>query len=394
MVELYRKVNKSKDNLMGFVQIPEGENPFTKPCLVCLSAQTGHDKSVFGAAKVGAAMARCRVRGHYMGGLDIESMPISFLASRVSEREESASEFVDTYLVPLVFENGQRINVEEACRRIRNVNFLTYCDGILKTFKIEEIFNDRLTKMGYTEDERNSILKNIFVLSVATNRHAHQRKMSVAVFRDVLDDEVNSELDRAFVEQDTQDEMIVDSSPNCHYYLFKGDGEHDFKKYAFDGRVSALISLLLMIVLNNSVNNSKGEFVSLELDDIFGTVKKMNEQHNYESMISLADSLAHFDGVTEMTKGEAQLRDELDEICVVAAKRKSEFDSLSKENRRQAGRILAMQKAVGDYCSKTTALRILLEACGWQVNKEQLEEIMNTPSDKEVIEGLDKAKKK
>ena len=139
---VYKKVNKSKSNPMGFVELGADNNPFTKPCLLCLSAQIGHDKSVFGAAKVGAAMSRCRVRGHYMGGLDIDSMPISYLASRVYEREESTGEFVDSFIVPLLMVDGQKVDVQEACRRIRNVNILTYCDGVTKALKIEEVLAD------------------------------------------------------------------------------------------------------------------------------------------------------------------------------------------------------------------------------------------------------------
>ena len=70
MITLYRKTNKSIDNLSGYEEIKEEENPFTKPCLLCISAQTHVDKSVFGLAKVGASLARVRVRNHYNGGFD------------------------------------------------------------------------------------------------------------------------------------------------------------------------------------------------------------------------------------------------------------------------------------------------------------------------------------
>lgn len=392
MVELYKKVNKSRDNLKGIVRFQEGENPFTKPCLLCLSAQTGHDKSVFGAAKVGAAMAGCRVRGHYNGGYDIDDMPVSFLASRVSEREESTSEFVDTYLVPLVFENGQRVSIQEACRRMRNVNILTYCDGVLKALKIEKVLSDRLAKIGYSNEEINSILRNIFVLATATDQVVYDSRMSVSVFRDVLDDEVNSELDRAFIES-RDEQMVVDSSPNCHYYFYKGDGTHDFKKYAFEGRVSALVSLLLSAVLENAIKNSKGESVPLDLNKEFDLVKRCLNL-DYDQIVSLIRTVTNYDGAHVMSREEAVLRDELDDVCVESAKKFDENDRLTAQVRQQGSRILAMQKAIGNYCTNTNALRILLESCGWQVNKEQLEEIMSTPSDKEILESLDKARKK
>ena len=150
---------------------------------------------------------------------------------------------------------------------------------------------------------------------------------------------------------------------------------------------------MLSAVLENAIKNSKGENVPLDLNKEFDLVKRCLNL-DYDQIVSLIRTVTNYDGAHVMSREEAVLRDELDDICVESARKFDENDRLTAQVRQQGSRILAMQKAIGNYCTNTNALRILLESCGWQVNKEQLEEIMNTPSDKEILESLDKARKK
>ena len=153
MDTLFKKVNKSKSCPAGAVELTPEDRPFAKPCLLCFSAQSRDAKSVYGAPKVGAAMARCRIKGHYRGGFDIDEMPISFLGSMMTEREPSPQEFVDAYILPQLVVNGQRVSLNEACRVLRNLNIITYCDGALKALAIEKAIADGMRNLGYSEEE-------------------------------------------------------------------------------------------------------------------------------------------------------------------------------------------------------------------------------------------------
>ena len=394
MDALYKKVNKSKECMTGAVELSPADNPFVRPSLLCFAAQSRDARSVYGAPKVGAAMARCRIKGNYRGGFDIDGMPISFLASTMTEREPSPQEFVDGYIVPLLEVDGHRVSLDEACRRLRNVNIITYCDGALKALAIEEVLTDRMRKMGYSEEEITKAMSSVFVLAVATDRSFDESKMSVTVFKDSLDMEVATEFDRDFMASQDR-EVLISASPNVHYYFYKGDGSHDFKKYALKGRVSALVSLVITSVLENALKNANGEYTPLNIDTIVALVKSLMEQElDEETIYSMIDQRVTYGGAPKMSREVAALRDELDDMYVKMLQQAGALERSDQARKVLSSQVQALQKACREYCSPINAKRILLEAVGWQVSKEELELIMSTPSDKETIEGLDDQLKK
>jgi len=389
MAAMYKKTNKSMDNLDGFVEITE-ENPFLNPCLLCLSAQTGVDKSVFGIAKVGASLARVRVRGLYNAGFDIDQVPINFLASRLSDSNEDISEFVEKYFIPLVLKDGSKVDLNTACKMFRNINVITYCDGTLKTIKIEQYLSKRLNEIGYTREEIDEILKQIAVVPIATDRVKGTEKMSLFSFKDINDLEVLSEREIPFLEGQDQT-MFLSLSPNVHTYMYKGDGEHDLKKYAYKEDVLAYISFVVTSILENAVNNaSRDSFIPLNMNEIFKALKEAVELGlSKEQILEQIDEKLSFANTPKMTKREALLLDKLD-LSLDKVKRVSrDLSYVEQMSQTQSKQLQNLQNAIRDNCSNINALRILLDGIGWQVSKEQLEEIMNSPSDKEIIEGLE-----
>ncbi len=386
MAAMYKRVNKSIENLDGFVELTD-ENPFLQPCLLCLSAQTGVDKSVFGITKAGVSLARLRVRNLYNAGFDIEQVPINFLASRVSSEDEDIAEFVEKYFIPLVMENGQRKDPISASKMLRNINVMTYCDGTLKTLKMERYLSKRLMEIGYSSDEINLMLQQIAVVPIATDRVQGSEKMSVFSFKDINDLEVLTQKEVPFYEGQEQS-MFISMSPNVCTYMYKGNGEHDLKKYTYREDVLAYLSFVVTSILENSVVNANNEkLIPLNMVEIFRRLKAIASLPR-ERILEQIDQSLSYGGAPRMTKREALLLDKLDVSFDKIKKTTRDLGYLESRAQTQSKQLEGLQDAIRENCSSVNALRILLEGIGWQVSKEQLEEIMSTPSDKEIVAGL------
>ncbi len=386
MITLYKRTNKTLDNPRGAKEILDGENPFLKPCLLCLSAQEKYDKSVFGIAKIGASLARVRVRNNYNAGFDIDETPINFLASRLSTREEDIKKFVDKYFVPLISRDGYKIDVNSACKAVRNINILTYCDGFEKASMMGEYLCSRMEELEYTPEEIEEIVRQIVVVPIATNLIKGTEKFSVLSFKDVYDDEVYSPSDDQFVESmDT--ERFVSYSPTVHSYYYKGDGKHDLKKYAFDDDVMKYVTYVIVNILENSVDSHRSHSViPININDVFAKMKDLSSiKASKEDILFQLDKRVRYAGTPKLTKKEALLLNQTDVMMDRLRKAEANLSLAEDSNNRVNKMLLGLQAAIGQYCTDVNALRILLEGMGWQVSKEQLEQIMDTPSDREQL---------
>ncbi len=389
MIEMYRKVNKNINNPYGIEQIGPEENPFLKPCLLCLSAQSGHDRSVFGIAKIGASLARFRVKGRYNAGFEIEEAPISFIASRLNEKQEEVDEFVDKYFIPLLLKDGKRVDVTEACRLFRNINMLSYCDGTLKPIRMEQHLRERMTELGYSAGEIDVIVRNISVIAIATDRVKGIEGMNLMAFKDYMDEEVMTDEEVALYESGKTSEFR-ELSHNVHYYYYRGSGDHDLKKYAYTDDVEALISFIITYVLENSIENNKGNYVPLDIGGKLEILRGMLARGlSAKEILGLVDDSLSYDGTPKLTQREALVMDKFDYSCDLLNRQKSELERTKREKEALDQRVRKFQDAIKRNCSDLTALRILVEAAGWQVSPQQLEQIEESLTDREIVAGLD-----
>ena len=81
MLNIYKRVEKSLDNLSGIVEIQRVEE-LERPFLLCLSAQDNYDKSIYGIIKKGAQAARVYTSEEAAAGFKIDNMPADFLGLR------------------------------------------------------------------------------------------------------------------------------------------------------------------------------------------------------------------------------------------------------------------------------------------------------------------------
>ena len=391
MIEMYRKVSKNINNPYGIEPIAPGENPFLKPCLLCLSAQSAHNRSVFGIVKVGASLARFRVKGRYNAGFAIDESPINFIASRLNEKQEEINEFVDTYFIPLLLRDGTRVSVTEACRLFRNINMITYCDGTLKPIRMESYLRERMAEIGYSLGEIDIIIRNISVIAIATDRVKGEEGMSLVAFKDFTDDEVLTEAERDLYESDKTSEFR-ELSHNVHYYYYRGTGAHDLKRYAYYDDVEALISFVITHILENSVQNSKGQYVPLDIKGIMEVLKGMVARGlSAKEILELVDDSLRYDGTPKLTQREALVMDKFDYSCDLLNRQKEELERTKREKEALDSKVRKFQDAIKRNCSDLNALRILVEAAGWQVSPEQLERIEESLTDREVIASLDQS---
>lgn len=278
MYKLYEAVPKSKENLYGQKEIEEAENPFLDtPCLLCISAGgIANNKNVFGTTKRGMEMARMRIRGDRNAGFTIKDFPVKFLSMKLDinnqdntiSKEERIDVFVNQYLLPLISNNGVKIDSTQAMKNIRNVNMMCYCDGTLIVQDIESNLLEKMQELGYTGEECEKIQSQMCVFPISTNRLTGKQKSTCISFRDINDLEVNDNITMEEIKKVSESEIgesVFKYSNNEISYLFNGDGEHNLKKYTHSGRaMSACLSSALSKALENSIINSQGkEFVPI-----------------------------------------------------------------------------------------------------------------------------------
>lgn len=273
MYKLYEAVLKNKENLYGQREIKELENPFLDaPCLLCISAGgIANDKNVFGTTKHGMEMARMRIRGHRNAGFSLKDFPAKFLSMKLDiknqdktmSKEEKINVLVNQYFLPLVSNNGVKIDSVQAMKNIRNVNMMSYCDGILVVQDIERTLLERMQELGYTGEECEKIQSQMCVFPIATNRLTGKQKSTCISFKDINDLEVNDNITMEEIKKVSESEIgesVFKYSDNEISYLFNGDGTHNLKKYTHSGRaMSACLTSALSKALENSIINSQGE---------------------------------------------------------------------------------------------------------------------------------------
>lgn len=65
-------------------------------------------------------------------------------------------------------QNGTaKLNVEEACRRIRKLTIVAHCHGAYTALKLEELMQEKMASLGYTKHEREKIQQQMFIAAHA-----------------------------------------------------------------------------------------------------------------------------------------------------------------------------------------------------------------------------------
>ena len=132
-----------------------------------------------------------RVRNIYNAGFDLDGFPVTLLAmekdsngtDRNARSFQLVNQFITRYIVPLISENDQKIDVTQAMKKMRNVNIMTYCDGTLFTQELEDTLLERMEVIGYSSEEAKQIQSQMAILPIATMRLYGDNKSTIFSFK-------------------------------------------------------------------------------------------------------------------------------------------------------------------------------------------------------------------
>ena len=281
MVHLYEKKPKTYDNKYGIEEISKEDTFKEGPCVIVLLAQTYFLSNVNGGMKLVSNLVNQDIDSKYnpykrifgvgFGDISftgINEDSISFTESTPDDEELNG--FVDKYFLPLVSYNNSKIDKSIAMKNVRNVNFLTYCDGIQIYKKIENLLSHKMQYLGYTTEEIKQILSQICLAAVSTDKTKDSIYATTIMFNDKNDSSINGNLKE---EESNNLFVLIDGFIN---FVIDADGKHDFNKYMKDDfNISSAIKSFLNAVLDNSFVNKN--VVPIDLKSII-----MNIQDEYD----------------------------------------------------------------------------------------------------------------
>ena len=404
MFELYKKVNKSIEYPKGARQILEGENPFEDgPCLLCISAQNQANRSIFGLTKMGARMARVRVKGDIGARIPLDEIPVSFLSikpdAQREKEEDNIKRFIDTYIRPLILDkNGLPKTKEGVTKSFRNINIMTNCNGTTRAIEILKSTEQILRDLNYSENDINEILSQVSLLAFQTEMDLSECKASVIDFHNVNDTEVEINSNNISDEMLDRNEASkngesVEKSGNRIEVLISGEDSHQVREYLESGEaMPAIVYSIVTSVLENSIENSqnKSKRRPLSIEELFGKARsiidRINQGEKKEDLIQKIDELLEYGGqITRLTDRELRLIEEQEATVDEFDKTALDLQRSSTSEEKMRTRMEGMLQTAKVECSEGTYLRIL-QAYGWQFNSEEREKAAKTKSDKEIIE--------
>ena len=129
MIKIYKKINKTRNNLYGSCEITN-INDLNKPFLFCLSESSNYDKSIFGIIREGAHAARVYTTQENAAGFNLEEMPIDFLGMKIIEKQKEETKYDElskNFLLPFLKLHGLNINAVK--KQARKINLFTFDNG-------------------------------------------------------------------------------------------------------------------------------------------------------------------------------------------------------------------------------------------------------------------------
>ena len=95
--------------------------------------------------------------------------PINDDSDKGAFEKEDIDDFVDNFLIKIIQdENDELVPLNEACRRLSQVTFFTYCRGHHEVDKIMHAFYKELKVLGYTRQERDILMMSFFEVTFAS----------------------------------------------------------------------------------------------------------------------------------------------------------------------------------------------------------------------------------
>lgn len=283
MVHIYERVEKNEYYPSGLKEIDSNFLFGYYPCVITILAKTWFMSSVNGAIKYVSDLvnpdisekfkSNRKIYGLGFGDLDMYNSDTSDLAFTEDEpTNRELYDFVTKYLFPLVSEDKWKIDVDIAMKRLKNINFLTYCNGSKIYTTIEAILEEKMRNIGYTNEEIDEILSQMCVAAVGGEAF-DDVKATTILFNDKNDTEENDL------------PLGLSKCKNYYRYVVDGDGKHDYRKYmSQDPVLPGVIKEFLNESLNRAmISSNTGMFIPVDKDKLIPIViDSFNQKQNSE----------------------------------------------------------------------------------------------------------------
>ncbi len=383
MINVYKKVEKSKDYPSGYMEISDSE--LDKPFLLCISAQDNFDKSIFGTIRQGVQAARVYNTKDFGAGYKVLKFPVDFLGFRFVKDDEkinNAVEIVNRFLYPYLIKNG--LDIEKLVEQSRKMNFMTYCDGTITYKKIEDELIRHLSIDGLSKEDIKTIISNIHLVSIGTMVDTNDFECSNISLIDVNDREIWNDFifdTKENMENNNEDYVYGKyNNQKSGYYFYNGTGRHNLLEYFRDGvLVKPVLYYIIGKVLDTSIKNEK-----LTIDEIINLLNNFVKKGSQEELLNIIDNSINYGDAPKYSSDELNLRLELDELYSSYKKEVMEKKMLQKENEKNIQDKNRMIDAIKNYSSDITFYQILV-GCGlWQTDINPYD----FPSDREIREKL------
>ena len=304
MYRFYKKVEKTQENEQG-LEVVENGNPFEQPTFLSMLALNMEPRSTNGAINVILELSGVRLPNG-KENLPMEDIPVNFMSLAYSEAkgdkfpkmstkdncfevDEDTRNFVINYMLPLVSNDGQKRDINECLRNMRNINIMCYCDAIYSVKSMSQVITEEMRKLNFTEEEIDNILSQVCIFPVGTEITSinalisHIKFTSVFILDiedsfDITDEPTLQSIFGSNSEAGYRTSTFLELSPeevckNSRMLLVNADGRHDLKSFVHKGRAfPAIIIKLINSVLNNSIinKNNTNNFISInEVIDTF-----------------------------------------------------------------------------------------------------------------------------
>lgn len=274
---MIKKVEKSFMNPYG---IEETSPSFVKPCIIGIFPELENKKMLDGYLNKILYLLQIRHFDDVDSNYDITNIPFDIYANTVNDK--------DTYkkLIDLIPSD----DIATAKKMLRNINIFSYCNGHTYTARIiNEIYNG-LLKKGYTEQNVQEIMKNIFVLQIVDNYMVNQKNTKIPyvtsiIIHDVDDFENINHQDLGvklfkFIKYKNHDVLLGLYKSFGESSLSKKVREHNFTDdYIYAPIINVIMSVILINAIESSLLNTNLD-LKLLIKNTPNIIKKATEYIN------------------------------------------------------------------------------------------------------------------
>lgn len=155
----------SLDGSGNIEQIDDSEVKLNRPTVLIFGG-SGTDREVFVNLYLKSASSLLGVFNS-----DAQCIGINYNKLNIDDetRHFSLKKLSTQLLLPLLENDGKKIEVERACKNLRNITLLSHCLGHSWVNELVQILTVQMEELGYSEPERNKILEQLFQVSYGVN---------------------------------------------------------------------------------------------------------------------------------------------------------------------------------------------------------------------------------